>query len=272
MKRLTDDINMVVVIVVVTLAVGLLVVPVLMTFIASFDSRNFMGPFPPKELSLRWYAKLFDNSRYLNGLITTSMVTLPAALIATTIGVATALALDRGNFPGKEALASLFLSPVIVPGVVIGFSLLMFLAMFGISDGLTRLLLGHVLISIPYTVRTTLSGLIGIRRTFNEAALVLGANEWQSFWTVTFPLAKTGIISGFLIAIAFSLDDVAVSAFLGDSTHYTFSISLLSDMRANFDLTTAAASVLLIGFTVLLVFVIDRLVGIEKVFGSSMHR
>ena len=72
--------------------------------------------------------------------------------------------------------------------------------------------------------------------------------------------------------MAFSLDDVAVSAFLGNSTHYTFSISLLSDMRANFDLTTAAASVLLIGFTVLLVFVIDRLVGIEKVFGSSVHR
>src|SRR6201999_3601218 len=110
-------------------------------------------------------------------------------------------------------------------------------------------------------VRTTLSGLVGIRRSFNEAALVLGANEWKAFWTVTFPLAKTGIISGFLIAVAFSLDDVAISAFLGDSSHYTFSISLLSDMRANFDLTTAAASVLLIAFTVVLIFVIDRLVG-----------
>jgi putative spermidine/putrescine transport system permease protein len=272
MKRLTDDINAIIVLLIITLAIALLVVPVLMTFVASFDARNFMGPFPPAHLSLRWYVKLLHNSRYLAGLITTLMVTFPAALIATVIGVATALALDKGSFPGKEAIAGLFLSPVIVPGVVIGFSLLLFLAMLGIGDGLTRLLLGHVLISIPYTVRTTLSGLVGIRRSYNEAALVLGANEWQSFWTVTFPLAKTGIISGFLIAVAFSLDDVAVSAFLGDSTHYTFAISLLSDMRANFDLTTAAASVLLIGFTVLLVFVIDRLVGIEKVFGSSVHR
>jgi putative spermidine/putrescine transport system permease protein len=271
-KRWADDIGWVLAILLIAAAIALLVVPVLMTLVASFDARNFMGPFPPKQLSLRWYAKLFDNHRYLIGLTTTLMVTFPAALIATAIGVTTAVALHRGRFRGREAIAGLFLSPVIVPGVVIGFSLLLFLAKLGIGDGLTRLLLGHVLISIPYTVRTTLSGLVGIRPSLNEAALVLGANEWQSFRTVTFPLAKTGIISGFLIAVAFSLDDVAVSAFLGDSTHYTFSISLLSDMRANFDLTTAAASVLLIGFTVALVFVIDRLVGIEKVFGASVHR
>jgi len=272
MKRWTDDLAATLATIVIVIALALLVVPVLMTFVGSFDGRNFLGPFPPKSLSLRWYDKLFTNDRYLIGLQTTLMVTIPAALIATTVGVATAVALDRARFYGREAIAALFLSPVIVPGVVIGFSLLMFLAMLGISDGLIRLLMGHVLLSIPYTVRTTLSGLVGIRRSFNEAALVLGANEWRAFWTVTFPLAKTGVISGFLIAIAFSLDDVAISAFLGDSTHYTFSISLLSEMRANFDLTTAAASVLLIAFTVVLIFVIDRLVGIDKVFGIGVHR
>jgi len=272
MKRLTDNLATTIVLIAIVLALVLLVVPVLMTFVGSFDGRNFLGPFPPKSLSLRWYDKLFTNDRYLIGLQTTLMVTIPAALIATAVGVATAVALDRARFYGRDAIAALFLSPVIVPGVVIGFSLLMFLAMLGISDGLIRLLMGHILLSIPYTVRTTLSGLLGIRRSYNEAALVLGANEWRAFRTVTFPLAKTGVISGFLIAIAFSLDDVAISAFLGDSTHYTFSISLLSEMRANFDLTTAAASVLLIAFTVVLIFVIDRLVGIDKVFGAGVHR
>jgi putative spermidine/putrescine transport system permease protein len=135
-----------------------------------------------------------------------------------------------------------------------------------------RLLLGHVLLSIPYTTRIALASLIGIPRSFDEAARVLGANEWRAFWSVTFPLAKTGIVSGFIIAVAFSLDDVAISAFLGDSDHYTFSISLLSNMRANFDLTTAAASSLLIGFTVLLVFAIDRFAGVDKVFGSGVYR
>lgn len=272
MKRWTDDIATTLTILVIIAAVALLVVPVLMTFVASFDGRNFMGPFPPKSLSFRWYDRLFNNERYLIGLQTTLLVTIPAALLATAVGVATAVALDRGRFIGRETIAGLFLSPVIVPGVVIGFSLLMFLAKLGIYDGLTRLLLGHILLSIPYTVRTTTSGLAGIRRSYNEAALVLGATEWKSFWTVTFPLAKTGIIAGFVIAVAFSLDDVAISAFLGNSTHYTFSVGLLSDMRANFDLTIAAASVLLIAFTVILIFVIDRLVGVDKVFGSGMYR
>jgi putative spermidine/putrescine transport system permease protein len=249
-----------------------LVVPVLMTLVASFDARNFMGPFPPKHLSFRWYAKLFDDSRYLAGLTTTAIVTLPAALFASVLGVAAAVGLDRGRFPGKETIASMFLSPVIVPGVVVGFSLLLFLAKLGIDNGLVRLLLGHILISIPYTTRIALAGLAGIRRSFSEAALVLGANEWRAFWSVTFPLAKNGIVSGLIIAIAFSLDDIAVSAFLGDSANYTFSISLLSNMRANFDLTTAAASVLLIGVTVLLVFIIDRFVGVEKAFGSGVYR
>jgi putative spermidine/putrescine transport system permease protein len=272
MKRWTDNLSAAAAIFVILAAVALLVVPVLMTFVASFDARNFMGPFPPKHLSLHWYAKLFDDSRYLIGLTTTVFVTLPAALIATAVGVASAIGLDRGRFPGREALGSLFLSPVIVPGVVIGFSLLLFFAKLGIGNGLFRLLLGHILISIPYTTRTTLAGLIGIRPSLGEAALVLGANEWRAFWSVTFPLIKTGIVSGFIIAVAFSLDDVAMSAFLGDSSNYTFSISLLSNMRANFDLTTAAASVLLVGITVLLVLVIDRLVGVEKVFGSGVYR
>lgn len=272
MKRWTDDINGVLAGIAVLLAVVLLMVPVIMTLVASFDSRNFMGPFPPPDLSFRWYEKLFENQRYGVGLRTTLMVTFPAAIVATVVGVAAAIALDRGRFPGREAIGALFLSPVIVPGVVIGFSLLLFLALLGVADGLARLLAGHILLSIPYTIRTTLSGLAGIRRSYNEAALVLGANEWQSFWTVTFPLARTGIISGFLIAVAFSLDDVAISAFLGDSTNYPFSVALLAEMKANFDLTTAAASVLLIGFTILLVFGIDRLIGIDKAFGTGFYQ
>lgn len=272
MKRWTDNFNSALGWTVILAAVALLVVPVLMTFVASFDSRNFMGPFPPKGLSFRWYEKLFDDSRYLTGLTTTLIVTFPAALIASGFGVAAAIALDRGHFRGRETIGSMFLSPVIAPGVVIGFSLLLFLAKLGIDNGFVRLLLGHILLSIPYTTRIGLASLIGIRRSLNEAALVLGANEWRAFWSVTFPLARTGIVSGFIIAVAFSLDDVAISAFLGDSSNYMFSISLLSNMRANFDLTTAAASVLLIGFTVLLVFVIDRFVGVDKAFGSGLYR
>ncbi len=140
MKRWADDLNALLALLIVAAVVALLVVPVVMTVVASFDGRNFMGPFPPKDLSFRWYTKLFNDNRYLIGVRTTMLVTFPAALVATVVGVAAAIAIDRGRFPGKEFINSLFLSPVIVPGVVIGFSLLLFLAKLGVSNGLTRLL------------------------------------------------------------------------------------------------------------------------------------
>ena len=126
--------------------------------------------------------------------------------------------LDGCEFPGKAALEALFLSPLVVPAVVIGFALLLFFALLGVFDGFTRLLGGHIIITLPYTVRTTLAGLVGIRKTLTEAAMSLGANERRAFWDVTFPLARTGMVAGAVFAFAFSMDDVAVSLFLEFTT------------------------------------------------------
>ena len=122
------------------------------------------------------------------------------------------------------------------------------------------------------SVRATLAGLVGIRPSFTEAALSLGANERQAFWKVTFPLARTGIVAGAVFAFAFSFDDVAVSLFLVDPGSVTLPVALVSMMRANFDLTIAAASVLLMGFTVVLIFVLDRVVGLDTVVGQGIYR
>jgi putative spermidine/putrescine transport system permease protein len=272
MKRLGDDLGRALALVAVLLTVAYLVVPVAMTLMLSFDARSFLGPFPPPRLSWRWYEKLFGDRHYLVGLQNSLMMGVTAALSSVVAGVPAAVALDRYSFPGKAALAAFFLSPLVIPGVVIGFSLLMFLATLGIYDGVTRLLLGHMLIGVPYTIRTTLAALVGIRPSLTEAALTLGANERQAFFDVTFPLAKTGIVAGAIFAFAFSFDDVSMSVFLSDTHTYTLPIALISGMRANFDLTTAAAAVLLVGFTIGLVLLLDRAVGIDRVFGVGVYR
>jgi putative spermidine/putrescine transport system permease protein len=270
-KRGLDQVGGIVVALVLIVTIGYLVLPILMAIIMSFDARGFMGPFPPTHLSLRWYDRLFSDPRYLVGLRVSLIVSVSATLMSTALGVAVAVVLDRQHVVGKEALSAFFLSPLIVPGVVVGFALLMFLAMLGLYDGLLRLLCGHVLISIPYIIRTTLAGLVGINRNLSEAALTLGATERQAFWDITFPLAKTGIVAGAILAFAFSFDDVSMSIFLADTHSYTLPIALLSSMRANFDLTTAAAAVLLVGFTIALVYVLDRAVGVDRVFGAGIY-
>ena len=159
-----------------------------------------------------------------------------------------------------------------MPPVAIGFALLLFLSKIGVIDGFAHLLCGHVIITIPYTIRATLAAFSGIDRTYSEPALILGATQRRAFWDITFPLARTGIISGAIFAFAISMDDVAVSIMLTDAKTYTLPIALISSMRANFDLSIAAASVMLMAMTVLLIVILEKLIGLNRAIGQGVFR
>ena len=254
------------------ITVVFLFAPIIVSILMSFDARSYLGRFPPTEFSFQWYARFFSDTYYLTGLRTSLVIATIAATVSTCAGVCAAIVLDRYDFPGKQALETVFLSPLVIPAVVIGFALLLFFALIGVFQGYPRLLAGHIIITFPYTVRTTLAGLTGIRRTLTEAAMTLGANERQAFWDVTFPLARTGMVAGAVFAFAFSMDDVAVSLFLTSPTTYTLPVAMVSMMRTNFDLTIAAASVVLMLFTIGLIFVLDWIVGLERLIGGGVYR
>ncbi len=254
------------------LTVTFLIAPIIVSILMSFDARSYLGRFPPTEFSFQWYARFFSDTYYLTGLRTSLIIAVIAATVSTCAGVCAAIVLDRYDFPGKQALETIFLSPLVIPAVVIGFSLLLFFALIGVFQGYPRLLAGHIIITFPYTVRTTLAGLTGIRRNLTEAAMTLGATERQAFWDVTFPLARTGMVAGAVFAFAFSMDDVAVSLFLTSPETYTLPVAMVSMMRTNFDLTIAAASVILMLFTIGLIIVLDAVVGLERVIGGGVYR
>jgi putative spermidine/putrescine transport system permease protein len=270
--RILDDIGGFVVAAGLALALLFLIVPLLVTTLMAFDARSYLGPLPPPALSLRWFIRCFSQDEFIVGLRTSLALAVLAAAISSAAGAAAAVALDRATFPGRSLLMALFLSPLVVPPVVIGFSLLLTLSQAGVIDGFARLLCGHVIITLPYTIRATLASLVGRDPRLTEAALVLGATERQAFWNVTVPLIRTGIVTGAIFAFAVSLDDVAVSTFLTDPTTYTLPVALVSAMRASFDLTIAAAAVMLMAVTALLIFVLDRAVGFNRLIGQGMFR
>jgi putative spermidine/putrescine transport system permease protein len=249
-----------------------LLLPLLVTTLMSFDARSYLGPLPPPALSTRWFQRFFSDSYYLRGLQTSLLLAAASVAVSVVAGVSVAVFLDRFNFVGKQAFATLFLSPLVVPPVVIGFALLLFVSRIGIENGFLRLLCGHVVITLPYTIRATVASLAGLDRSLTEAALSLGANERQSFWEITFPLARTGIITGSVFAFAISMDDVAVSMFLTDPNTYTLPVALVSNMRAKFDLTIAAAALMFIGLTVVLMLILDRIVGFNRIIGQGLSR
>src|SRR6478735_7094761 len=254
------------------LVVLFLMIPIIVTAIMAFDSRDYLGPLPPPSLSLRWFGAFFSDEYFLNGLATSLKLAVLSVTVSLLVGLATAYALDRARFVGKDAVISFFLSPLVVPPVVTGFALLLFLSKLGLVNGFARLLCGHIIITVPYTIRATLASMSEIDRSFTEAALILGANERQSFWEITFPLARTGIISGAIFAFAVSMDDVAVSIMLTDAKTYTLPIALISSMRANFDLSIAAASVMLMLLTLVLILILEKSVGLNRVIGQGVFR
>lgn len=272
LMRLWDDAMFGLALVLVAAALAFLLMPLLVLAALSFDSRDYLGPFPPDGWSLKWYAKFFSEPYYLKGLWTSILTSSIATMISLALGVSAAFVIDRYRFPGKNIVSAFFLAPLTVPSVVVGFALLNFYSRIGVFDGFARLIGGHVLMTIPFIVRATLAALAGIPRSLPEAALALGATEHQAFWEVTFPLARTGIIGGAVVAFAFSFDDVSMSLFLSDPKAYTLPVAMVGMMRSNFDLAIAAASMLLVAVTFLIVALLDRVVGLDRAIGQGMYR
>jgi putative spermidine/putrescine transport system permease protein len=249
-----------------------LIAPLLITFVMAFDARNYLGPLPPPAFSFHWFTKLFKQDEVASSLETSLILASVTTLICAVVGVSAALALAKAQFRGADLLQSAFLSPLVVPPVVIGFGLLIFLSQIGVVHGMARLLAGHLIISLPYAIRASLASLVGFNASLPEAAMVLGATERQAFWSVTLPLIRTGIITGAIFTFAISMDDVSVSLFLSGPDATTLPVTLISNMRASFDLTIAAAAVLLMAATVLLILLLDRAVGFDRVIGQGLFR
>ena len=249
-----------------------LILPVVVSVVLSFDDRQFLGPFPPRQFSLRWYRSFLDNPAYLDGLIVSLKLAVLSTVISTLAGACAAYVLSVSRWPGRDTVEMLFLSPKFVPTVVIGFSILGFASAIQVFDPFTRLIMGHVVITIPFTVRATLASLVGIRRSLVEAAISLGAPPWRAFLDVTLPFARTGIIAGALMAFVLSFDEVAVSLFLSDAFTQTLPIALVAEMRANLNLTVAAVSTVFAAVTILIVFFLDRAIGLDRVIGQGLYR
>jgi len=248
-----------------------LLLPIIVSVFLSFDDREFLGAFPPTKFSLRWYRSFFDNPAYLQGLVTSLELALISTAISTVAGTAAAVALAKTQWRGRHMLETLFLSPKMVPTVVIGFSILGMASAIHIFDAFTRLIMGHVIITIPFTIRAALASLVGIRKSIVEAAMSLGASPWRAFLDVTLPLAKTGIIAGGLLAFVLSFDEVAVSLFLSDAFTQTLPIALVAEMRTNLNLTVAAISTVFAAMTVLIVIFLDRVTGLDNVIGKGLY-
>jgi len=198
---------------IVTFAVYLfLFAPVAVVILLSFNASQF-GSFPMEGFSLHWFAELASNDAIVRAFRTSLLLGALTAFIATTLGILASIAIVRYEFPGKNLVNTALVAPILVPEVVLGVALLLFLRWLAMPRSFLLLLLGHVIITLPFVVLVVQARLVGIQRVYEEAALSLGANRFQTFFQVTFPLLMPAVFAGMLFAFTISFDDITATLF-----------------------------------------------------------
>ena len=233
--------------------------------------RNEVVAFPPQGYTIRWFGAILDQRNFVDGFVASLEVGLVAMLAGLLAGVPASLCLARYRFRGHEALNTLLLLPLVVPGVVAGTAIYVFQVETEILTGLPLvaslpgLVLAHVLITIPWTVRLVTASLAGLDRTVEEAALSLGAGPWTTFRRVTLPLIRPGVVAAALFSFIISFGNLEMSLFLVGPGRTTLPIAILQYLEWRIDPVIAAVSFLQIVLIAAGMAVTNRYVRLSRV-------
>ena len=242
-----------------------LLMPIVIVIVASVNSAEYLS-FPPTGFSLRWYLAFVKSEQFMNAFTLSIKVGVAAAFLATLIGVPAALFYVRYLRKGREQFRFAMLTPILLPEVLTAIALLFFFnQVFSGTQTLVPLVVGHVVITLPFVFLTVTSALYNMPAAVEEAARTLGAGQWTSFRKITLPLIRSGVMTGAILAFIMSFDNVNISLLLKAVGTTTLPIQLFDYLRYDFDPTAAAASTISVLLTMTLLVVIDRIYGLRAV-------
>lgn len=203
--------------------------PILMLLIFSFNTAE-VPSFPLTGFTFHWYHQFIVNSDLRAALQTSAIIAALSSIGAVVLGTLASIALVRRRFRAKAPVSALLLSPLVIPYVVFGISLLLLFHTIGIPRSILTVVIGHVVISLPYTILVLMPRLQQIDVSLEEAAYDLGASRLRTFRSITLPLILPAVVSAYLIAFTTSFDEYAVASFVV-GTSQTFPIYLYSALR-----------------------------------------
>lgn len=231
---------------------ALLYAPIFYLLFYSFNQGTTMTHFI--GFSWRHYAELFADTRMIQIVLDTLLIALLASLLATIIGTLGALVIYQvKRIWLKNSLLSLNNILMVSPDVIIGASFLIFFTFFGFKLGFNSVLLSHIAFSIPIVVLMILPRLNEMRQSLVDAAMDLGATNWQVLSRVVFPFISPGILAGYFMAFTYSLDDFAVTFFVTGNGFETLSVEIYARARQGISLEVNALSTLMFLFALILI-------------------
>ncbi len=233
--------------------------PIFAVVVFSFNSGEQTAVW--KGFTLNWYAKLIEDEDLWGACKNSLMVATVATLLATVIGTTTALAIERYRFRLRAVLVRCLYLPIIIPDIVLAIALLTFYVQARISLGLVSVIIAHGVFNIAYVTIVVRARLQGYDNSVEDAALDLGATEWQTFWRVTLPLISPGIIGGALLAFTLSIDDFVITFFTAGVGYTTLSVHIYSLLKFGITPKINAISTLLLVNSIVFILLFLRFRG-----------
>jgi len=244
-------------------ALLLLTAPTIIILIASFSAGETLQ-FPPPGFSVKWYIALRELPELWAAAWNSLWVATITTLVCIVLGFAAALVLTERRSRLTQALEALFMSPLAMPALSVGLALLVFFNFIGWRVSVTTLVISHIVVGVPYLVRTILVSLSQMSSSFRDASASLGANAWYTFRHVTFPLARQGVIAGSFITFLISFDNITVSLFLSDARTQVLPVRMWTLVQNNLDVRAASIAGLLVFVTAILMLLMERFVNLSR--------
>lgn len=247
-----------------TLVVAFMLAPLIVVCLVAFTPADTLSV-PWGDWSLRWFRAVFEHadlmSSFRNSLVVASIAATGSVLFA----IPASLAIARYEFPGRQALNGLLMSPLIVPHLVLGVALLRLFALMGVRGSTSWLAVAHVVIVTPYALRLMLAALAGSDTAIEQAARSLGAGRWTVFRRITLPLMLPGVTGGWLLGFINSFDEVTMSIFITSPQTVTLPVRMYMLATESIDPMMAAVSALIVALTAVVMIVLDRLYGLDRI-------
>jgi spermidine/putrescine transport system permease protein len=231
-----------------------LFVPLLVLMVYSFNASRSTVVWT--GFTFDWYVEVFEDMRLRKALRNSAVIAVVSAAISTAIGTVTALAIVRRDFPGRDTLSTILMAPLVLPEIVIAVAFLVFMVVINVRLGFFTLIVGHILVTLPFTILIVRAAASALDRRLEEAAADLGANEVQTFLRVTMPLLMPAVFTSFLMAATLSFDNFVMSTFTTGVGTTTLPLHIYSLLKLGITPKINAMGTLLVLVNVLLVIIV----------------
>lgn len=247
-----------------SLFVAFMLAPLVVVMWMSLTPTNLLS-LPTTSFSLRWFYAIIGHRQFQDAFWFSILLGALSATIAMVLAVPAALALARHRFPGRDGFVALFLSPLIIPHVVLGVAFLRLFTQIGTTGSFIGLLGSHVLVIFPYGLRLVLAALTTSDPAIERAAVSLGASQWTMFRRILFPLMIPGVAGGWVISFIQSFDEVTMTVFVATPSSMTLPVRMYHYIEESIDPLVASVSTVVILLTFLLMAIVDRIYGLDRI-------